>query len=111
MTTQEPDHGTTTPFTAAHKLCRLLRELRQSAGWSLSTIERKYGMSAVVLGAYERGDRTPPLPKLEQVLGFYGYELQAVPMGSQHVRKATDIVEELRAIADQIENQNEMLAF
>lgn len=90
----------------AHPLCRLLRELRQASGMSLAKIEQKYEISGVVVGAYERGDRIPPINKLEQILNIYGYRLKAEPIGSAHVRPSTDIATELRAIADQIDENN-----
>jgi transcriptional regulator with XRE-family HTH domain len=89
-----------------HPICRLLRDLRIAAHLSLQDIEEKFDFSGVVLGAYERGDRVPPLTKLEKVLGFYGYHLQAVPMGQEFVRLSGDVVADLRAIAHQLEESD-----
>lgn len=86
-----------------HRICRMLRQLRHAAQLSLTEIEAQWGISAVVLGAYERGDRIPPLHKLEHILNHFGYELQAVPCGTKPVRLSGDVVSDLRAIADQIE--------
>lgn len=100
---------TSQPPNQPHPLCRLLRELRRASGMSLDVIGRKNNISPVVLGAYERGDRTPPLNKLEYALSIYGYTLQAVPIGTQHTRLTGDVVADLRAIADQIEERDALL--
>jgi transcriptional regulator with XRE-family HTH domain len=88
-----------------HPLCRLLRQLRQQARLSLSQIEIRTGMPAVVLGAYERGDREPPMRKLDAALGLYGYRLTAVPIGEDAVQLPKDMVVSLRTIAAQLEAQ------
>lgn len=85
-----------------HPLCVMLRELRQVAGLSLKQMA-KHGVAPVALGAYERGDRLPPIHKLDQLLGVFGYQLTAVPIGPDTVRVPEDIAMELRAIADQLE--------
>ena len=84
-------------------LCRLLRDLRRASRMSLATLEKKHGIKAVVAGAYERGDRIPPVPRLREMLGIYGYRLEAVPLASNSTRVPVDMVSELRAIADQLE--------
>jgi transcriptional regulator with XRE-family HTH domain len=90
-----------------HPLCALLRQLRQEAKLSLTEVQQRYGISAIVLGSYERGDREPPLRKMEAALGMYGYRLLAVPIhGAPAVRLSTDMAAELRAIADQLENSS-----
>ena len=86
-----------------HPLCAMLRELRTAARLSLAQFEQRYGIPAVVVGAYERGDRIPPLNKLETILGCFGYKLVAVPTSADAVRLPLDIVTDLRAIADQLE--------
>jgi transcriptional regulator with XRE-family HTH domain len=86
-----------------HRLCLMLRQLRLAAGLSLADFEGRFGYPAVVLGAYERGDRVPPLHKMDSILECYGYRLQAVPQGQGFIRLSEDIVGELRAIADQLE--------
>jgi transcriptional regulator with XRE-family HTH domain len=86
-----------------HPLCRMLRQLRLAAGLSLADFEGRFGHPAVVLGAYERGDRVPPLHKMDIILECYGWRLQAVPRGQEFIRLPEDIVGELRAIADQLE--------
>lgn len=89
-----------------HALCTLARQLRKTAGLSLNRVEERYGIPAVVIGAYERGDREPPLRKLESILAIYGYQITAVPIGSEAVRLTGDMVSDLRAIADQLESTN-----
>ncbi len=86
-----------------HPLCVMARELRQANGMSLAQFEAKTGFPAVVLGAYERGDRVPPLSKLEVIFRAFGYALTAVPIGTNAVRLPVDVVADLRAIADQLE--------
>jgi transcriptional regulator with XRE-family HTH domain len=86
-----------------HPLCRMLRELRRQAGLSLGQVETRYGISAVVVGAYERGDREPPMRKMEACLAMYGYKLTAVPVSEEAIQLAGDMVASLRAIAAQLE--------
>lgn len=92
-----------TTASQPHRLCRLLRELRHAARLSLADIEKKYGIPSVVLGAYERGDRIPPLYKLDHILSLYGYRLEAFPIGTTSTRLPATIVADLRAIADQLD--------
>ena len=91
----------------AHAICKQFRELRQAAGWSLPEAEERLGISGVALGSYERGDRHPPLEKVEKILNAFGYTLQAVPIGFDAVRLPSNMAIELRAIADQLERSNE----
>ncbi len=86
-----------------HPLCVLLRRLRDASGKSLRQIEQKSGIPSVVLGAYERGDREPPLRKLDAALRTFGYAITAVPIDVDAVPLSEDIVAELRRIADQLE--------
>lgn len=86
-----------------HPLCAQLRELRQALGLSLIDVQKRYGLNAVLVGSYERGDRVPPLTKLDAVLGFYGYRLVAEPIGPESVRRSSDMIAELRGIANQLE--------
>ncbi len=86
-----------------HPLCLMIRNLRHAAGISLSTFEHRTGIPAVVVGAYERGDRTPPLSKLEAILRAFGYRIVALPDGSEFVRLPGDMITDLRTIADQLE--------
>lgn len=94
---------TDTDRKSVHPLCVKLRELRRAANLSLTQFEARTGIPAVVVGAYERGDRIPPLPKLEQILAYYGYRLDVVSADEAAVRPTTDVIGELRAIANQLE--------
>ncbi len=89
-------------YPKPHPLCQLVRDLRMAARMSLSQFEEKYGIPAVVVAAYARGDRVPPLTKIDQILTCLGYRLMAVPVDHRSVRLPGDIADELRAIADQI---------
>lgn len=93
-----------------HPVCKQLRELRRAAGVSLNEVEDAYGINPVVLGSYERGDRNPPLTRIEQILNVYGYTLIAVPMDLDAVRLPKDMATELRVIADQLEKKNALSA-
>jgi transcriptional regulator with XRE-family HTH domain len=64
-----------------HPIVARLRELRQAAGLSLQQWERIYGLKAVVLGSWERGDRQPALAQVDEVLARHGLELRAVRKG------------------------------
>lgn len=89
-----------------HPVCLKLRELRHAAGVSLTQVEGHFGVNSVLLGSYERGDRNPPLSKIEEILNVYGYTLIAVPVNADAVRLPTDMATELRIIADQVEKKN-----
>lgn len=91
------------PAKPVHPLCRMLRELRRQTRLSLGQIQERYGMPAVVLGAYERGDREPPMTKLEQAFALYGYKLTAVPIDDSAIILDVDMVAQLRGIAAQLE--------
>lgn len=93
-------------FHAPHPVCKQLRELRQALGMSLPDASRHLGIPAVVIGSYERGDRNPPLRRLEETLNGYGYTLAAVPKDYDAVRLPGSIVRELRTIANQLESQS-----
>ena len=99
----EHDDQTGTPAGRPHPLCAMIRQLRNAQRLSLAQFEERFGYAAVVVGAYERGDRIPPLPKLDAILGCFGYRLTAEPIGEHAIRTPGDIVAELRHIADQLE--------
>lgn len=88
---------------APHRLCAYLRELRKTAGLSLSDMQERHGVNAIRVGSYERGDRVPPLPQIDSLFHIFGYELGAVPLNSHALRRTVDAVSDLRAIADQWE--------
>ncbi len=92
--------------TTIHPLCSMIRNLRRAAGMSLATFEARTGIPAVVVGAYERGDRTPPLSKLDLIYRHFGYQITAIPVGAASVRMSGDMISDLRAIADQLESMN-----
>jgi transcriptional regulator with XRE-family HTH domain len=78
-----------------------LRELRNARGLSLTGASARSGIPAVVIGSYERGDRTPTAGRLQKLLAIYGYALAVVAAGeSVHPTYA----DELRALADRIES-------
>jgi len=96
--------------TQVHPLCVLIKELRLAAGMTLLQFQSRSGIPAVVVGAYERGDRIPPLLKLEAILKFYGLKLDAVYNGDRSIRLPKDIASTLRAIADQLEHKHDVVA-
>lgn len=55
-----------------------LRQIRQQLGLSLQGVQAKYGIPAVVVGAYERGDRAAVSHRLFELLAAYGYTLAVV---------------------------------
>lgn len=63
---------TNTPTIAT--VCAKLRYARQAKGWTLADVEAKsYGKhKAVVIGSYERGQRTISVKKLIELSNFYG---------------------------------------
>jgi len=93
-----------------HHICETLRQLRLSTGWSLVQFQEKFGIAAVAVSSYERGDRLPPLPRVDQILACYGYRLEAVPVRADSVLPVTNMVERLRAIADQLEARHALSA-
>lgn len=92
---------------SVHPVCKQIRDLRLAARLSLSEAEQLTGISGIVLGSYERGDRVPPLTKIDQILRGYGYRLAAVPVDFDAVRLPGDMANELRAIADQIDKEKQ----
>lgn len=88
-----------------HPICKQLKDLRMAARLSLTEAEKLLGVSAVVIGSYERGDRMPSLARIDAVLHGYGYRVAAVPVDFDAIRLPSDIAAELRAIADQIEKE------
>ena len=51
-----------------------LRSIRRQKGWSLQDVEAMSGLEfkASVLGAYERGERSLSLPRMQRLAAFYG---------------------------------------
>ena len=64
-------------MTTTDAVCARIRAIRISKGLSLSDVERQSNRSirAVVLGSYERGDRTLSLTKAIKIAEFYGLPL------------------------------------
>jgi transcriptional regulator with XRE-family HTH domain len=88
-----------------HPVCAQMRALRVAAGLSLNEAADRIGISAIALGSYERGDRNPPLQRLEQIFRAYGYTVVAAPHELNAVRLPGDMASELRAIADQLDER------
>ena len=64
-----------------------LRRIRRQQGRSLADVEAASGgrWKAVVVGAYERGDRTATVERLAELAGFYGVPLaDLLPDPSSH---------------------------
>lgn len=64
-----------------------LRSIRKQRGLSLQDVQRlsEQEFKAAVLGAYERGERSLSLPRLQRLAGFYG-----VPVGQLLPSEDTD---------------------
>jgi transcriptional regulator with XRE-family HTH domain len=86
-----------------HPICKQLRDLRRSAHLSLPEAAQRTGFPSSVLGSYERGDRIPPLTKLEEIFNGYGYTVAAIPKDFEAIRLTGNIARELRLIADHLE--------
>ncbi|GAA4681183.1 helix-turn-helix domain-containing protein [Phytohabitans rumicis] len=56
-----------------------LRAERKRRNLSLPRAAELVGLEAVVIGSYERGDRTPPLDRLRQWVEGLNHRLLAVP--------------------------------
>lgn len=95
-------------YRGPHRVCAFLRQVRRRNNMSLSRLEAEHGLSAVVIGAYERGDRNPPLWKLEAALNIFGYRLDVVPLDDNAARLPTeDVVATLRLLADFLAERGE----
>lgn len=86
-----------------HSVCKQIKDLRMAAHLSLTQAGEMLGISPIVLGSYERGDRMPSIARVDAILNGYGYRIVAVPVEFDAVRLPSDMAAELRAIADQIE--------
>jgi transcriptional regulator with XRE-family HTH domain len=62
------------------ELGKRLREVRKGLGLSLAAVEEKSGgrWSGVVVGSYERGDRSITIARLHGLCAFYGMSPSAV---------------------------------
>ena len=52
-----------------------MRTARRALGWSLEVAERKTDIPGVVVGSWERGDRSPTLPQLRRWAAAFGRTL------------------------------------
>ncbi len=71
---------------------RRLRAIRKQKGLSLQDVEAISGQEfkASVLGAYERGERSLSLPRMQRLAGFYGVPIdQLLPPDSNEPRRGT----------------------
>lgn len=72
------------PFNEA--VGRRLRAIRRQKGWSLQEVEAVSSaeFKASVLGAYERGERSLSLPRLQRLAAFYAVPADQLlpPMGA-----------------------------
>ncbi len=91
-----------------HPVCVRMRQLRRLRGWTLIEAEEQLGIPRIALGSYERGDRMPPLERIDAILAGYGYSLAIVPAGEDYVRLPEDIAKELRLIADAIAQERSL---
>ena len=72
---------------------RRLRSIRKQKGYSLQEVEERSGQEfkASVVGAYERGERSLSLPRMQRLASFYGVPVdQLLPApdrspGSDHI--------------------------
>lgn len=93
------------PTYNVHPVYKQMRDLRKAAHLSLTEAQQHTNVPAIVLGSYERGDRQATINKIESILNGYGYTLVAIPKDFQAIRLPSDIAKELRAIADQLDEE------
>jgi transcriptional regulator with XRE-family HTH domain len=69
--------GATDPADRQRIIGERLRRIRHQQGLSLAAVEQRSRgeWKAVVIGAYERGDRAVTVTRLAQLAGFYGVPL------------------------------------
>ena len=86
MTESDDELAEASPF--AKLVGERLRAIRQQKSLSLSEVEQQSAIEfkASVLGAYERGERSISVPRLERLARFYGVTVdQLLPRESQRV--------------------------
>ena len=86
MRESDDDLAKSSPF--AKLVGERLRAIRQQKHLSLSEVEQQSAIEfkASVLGAYERGERSISVPRLERLARFYGVTVdQLLPRESQRV--------------------------
>jgi transcriptional regulator with XRE-family HTH domain len=77
--------GTAMPADLGHRL----RELRKNAGLSQEKSALETGLSARVIGDYERGYRIPRLAYLRVLAALYGVSLDALVDAEQSPEEIT----------------------
>lgn len=102
--------GATVPDQpSARSVAERIRALRRERGWSLADVERlsRGSLKAVVLGSYERGDRTLSLNRAIEIANIFSIPLAhllAAPQKSAPVpTRATTMVDlrRVRSLAEQ----------
>jgi len=86
MSASEDELAKASPF--AKLVGARLRAIRQQKNLSLNEVEQQSAVEfkASVLGAYERGERSISVPRLERLARFYGVTVdQLLPRESQRV--------------------------
>lgn len=88
-----------------HPICAVLRELRETRGWTLADVERHTGgrWKAVVVGSYERGDRRPTVEAADELLALYGRQTGVMPLGYD-LNSLLAELEDLRAMQRHVGN-------
>ncbi len=102
---------------SAQSIAERLRKLRLERGWSLADVERisKGSVKAVVLGSYERCDRTLSLNRAIQLANIFSIpliHLLAAPEKSAPVLTRTTMMVDLRRariLAEGLVNQNDTI--
>ena len=80
-----------------------LRSIRQQKQLSLSDVERISGgdLGTSTIGAYERGDRTITVHRLERLAGFYGVPIEQLlpqPVGHSAITTRTSPIADVLTI-------------
>lgn len=96
------------PATAAHPTERIgdrLRRVRRQQGLSLAEVEQRSDgvWKAVVVGAYERGDRSVSVTRLAGLADFYGIPLSELLPGARTPsgdRSASRVVLDLAVLSE-----------
>jgi len=103
-------------MTTNQSICDRLRAIRTSKGFSLSDVERASNRTirAVVLGSYERGDRSLSIKKALTIAQFYGVPLSYLLEEPQNsIISAYSAVIDLRKIGKLVKNldKNELHSY
>lgn len=68
----------TTTFVTSEDIAGMLRDARKRRGWTTARLAYEAGVSQPMVTLCETGKRVPHTPKLIDLLGALGYDLQAV---------------------------------